>query len=603
MAKQTCEFPFAAPSVCTPSCAVAPGKSPTLVLLALLQLASGFVGRPRRSAHIRVLLAVSALLSALQPDSSLSCCGAYVAATALLAEFTDGFKVTRSRTLAVCVTSLQVFSVSLRFPDSMIGTVLRHPILLCFTLVRRLLRCLPPHSEQVGRRLADCICGAQSCTPFPPTVEHLRRHLATEQGRRWMEQCLSGGEGGQRWNGGENIVARCDVVRCSVEPLAGDTAAGCVGETARVWVNFDNDKVPLSVVVKFPPQSFLFRHKTRAVGLQAAEAGFYAALCPGARKSTAEPGSGGSARTEGHAGCSEPGCSTERALAESAESSRFVLRCPRPVAVFWDWMDDTSLLILEDMAPMRTGSQLRLVEDRLVVRRVLESYASFHADFWSDSEPRLRDQVPWLKWYGWMPTFAHPRVCPFLWRGALRAVQEDSGLRDLFCPAVCGILGKVPAILPRALEWLRARPCTVVHGDARLENMFFTDDATDFAVCDWQLVQRASPMFDVAYFVCLNAASSMLVSSEDDRELVAGYCGCLWSSAPAARSWMLHEAFLDYRVNVLLVAVMVVVSMDPSDRNLSGSGRQVEIRRTMLERVLEAMIRVDCAEICKMLEL
>jgi len=588
MPKEFHEFPFTAPSVCTPSCAVAPNTNRTLVLVAVLQLACGYVARPRRSANVGVLLAVSALFSAWRPDSGLSGYGACVAASALLAELGCGLRHGYWSRLSIGVTSVQVFSTALSLPDTLMGMALRHPVLLLFTLARFLLRRLPPHMEEFGRRSADRICGARSCPPFPRTVEHLRRYLATELGRAWVERCLSGTGAAQVWTGSEHQVGQGRVAQCRVEPLAADSAAGCVGETARVWVTRDNGTAPFSVVVKFPPASFFFRHKTRAVGLQAAEAGFYAALCPGVSQPLPQLGSSAAAAGEHTRAADSPG------------GGRLVLRCPQPLAVFWDWMDDSGLLILEDMAPLRPGNQLRLLDDRLVVRSVLQRYAWFHGRFWADTELGLRDQVPWLRWYGWMSVFAHPAVCPVLWPRALAAMQADAGLRDLFSPAVLGVLRRVPAALRRALEWLRTRPCAVVHGDARLENMFFAQDASDFGVCDWQLVQRASPMFDVAYFLCLNVDSSVLVSLDDDRELVAGYCGGLWGSAPAARSWVLQEALLDYRVNVLLVAVMVVVSMNPSDRNLCSSGRQVEIRRVMLERALEAVARVDCAGICDM---
>ncbi|MXX53368.1 MAG: phosphotransferase, partial [Dehalococcoidia bacterium] len=45
-------------------------------------------------------------------------------------------------------------------------------------------------------------------------------------------------------------------------------------------------------------------------------------------------------------------------------------------------------------------------------------------------------------------------------------------------------------------------PMTLMHGDFRLDNMFFgADDATDFAVVDWQLSGIGSGLYDVAYFL------------------------------------------------------------------------------------------------------
>lgn len=50
---------------------------------------------------------------------------------------------------------------------------------------------------------------------------------------------------------------------------------------------------------------------------------------------------------------------------------------------------------------------------------------------------------------------------------------------------------------------LSRAPVTIVHGDFRLDNMFFgtATGGLPFAVVDWQLIKRGRGVIDVAYFL------------------------------------------------------------------------------------------------------
>ena len=49
-------------------------------------------------------------------------------------------------------------------------------------------------------------------------------------------------------------------------------------------------------------------------------------------------------------------------------------------------------------------------------------------------------------------------------------------------------------------------PHTIIHGDYRLDNLFFGTDESDYelAVIDWQIASRGGAAYDVAYFIILN---------------------------------------------------------------------------------------------------
>ena len=59
-----------------------------------------------------------------------------------------------------------------------------------------------------------------------------------------------------------------------------------------------------------------------------------------------------------------------------------------------------------------------------------------------------------------------------------------------------------------------------MHGDYRLDNLFFADDGT-VAVIDWQLAMRAPGQTDLVYFCANNLTVEM--RREHDRTLVERY--------------------------------------------------------------------------------
>ena len=66
--------------------------------------------------------------------------------------------------------------------------------------------------------------------------------------------------------------------------------------------------------------------------------------------------------------------------------------------------------------------------------------------------------------------------------------------------------------IPAWIEGHQDDPVTLIHGDFRLDNLFFADDGS-VAVVDWQLAMRAPGQTDLVYF----CANNLIVS--DRREL------------------------------------------------------------------------------------
>ena len=108
---------------------------------------------------------------------------------------------------------------------------------------------------------------------------------------------------------------------------------------------------------------------------------------------------------------------------------------------------------------------------------------------------------------------------------------------------ICGLLTDRIGEISSALA---SRPQTLIHGDFRYDNMFFSQDegSIQLTLIDWQLVQRACAAYDVSYFV----ASSLNVRQrrEIENDLLAAYHEALIEHG--VRDYSLSDLLHDYRL-------------------------------------------------------
>jgi aminoglycoside phosphotransferase (APT) family kinase protein len=82
--------------------------------------------------------------------------------------------------------------------------------------------------------------------------------------------------------------------------------------------------------------------------------------------------------------------------------------------------------------------------------------------------------------------------------------------------------GSPPAVLVEALDWCRRhRPPTepgpaLLWGDARFENMVFSDDLEPLAVLDWDMTTVGAPEHDLAWFTSLDLTMHQLFGKRTD---------------------------------------------------------------------------------------
>jgi hypothetical protein len=232
--------------------------------------------------------------------------------------------------------------------------------------------------------------------------------------------------------------------------------AGFIGVIARLWLAYGGDAAgaPATIIAKFPSPDEGARTIGNLYGLFEREVHFYKDVA-------------------GRAGI-------------------YTARC---YYAAWDGAAGQSLLLLEDLALHgEIGDQLAGCSAAEAMLAITE-LAKFHAA-WSD--PAKLEAVPWLQDGVDLVRMSMTQVYPQSWQPCL----------DLFgarlSPDVCAVIPGLDSRIMRLLdEDLADVPMNIIHGDYRLDNLFFGRDGAPYrlAAVDWQSPNRAWGAYDAAYFL------------------------------------------------------------------------------------------------------
>ena len=249
------------------------------------------------------------------------------------------------------------------------------------------------------------------------------------------------------------------------------------------------------------------------------------------------------------------------------------VRSPRLLYGAWEDRGQRFVLVLEDLAHMRPGDHFAgATPDQ--ARRAIRALARLHGRYWNDvGQPLLSDafdtttpgirallQVVYLAFL--VPTLKHFGDC---FSAEMRRVAEAYG------PRVADHIAGVAASAPR----------TFIHGDYRLDNLFFGAGDDDVALIDWQVSGLACGLYDVAYF--LGASVTTEVRREIERDALREYTDIVVETARGAQGFTFDECWRLYRSHMLgrlLISIIVCGGLDVSaerTRALAESG----LRRTL----------------------
>lgn len=158
-------------------------------------------------------------------------------------------------------------------------------------------------------------------------------------------------------------------------------------------------------------------------------------------------------------------------------------------------------LVLDDLSPARAGDQLIGASDEEIASAVTTA-AQLHATWW--------DSVDLAAW-AWLPSQT-ALVAGFIERAPELYPDFAAAWSEEFSDDELKLGEKVTLHLEHLVTAIDHPPFTLVHGDYRLDNLFFSDDG-EVVVIDWQLPFRGfSGAFDFALLV-----ASSLMSEDRDR--------------------------------------------------------------------------------------
>ncbi len=225
------------------------------------------------------------------------------------------------------------------------------------------------------------------------------------------------------------------VVATGVEPIG----TGQMADSARVFLTYDRDDAgPATIVAKFPSRDPISRATALAVRNYEIETNFYRVLAP-----------------------------------------QLPIRAPRCLHVSYDADTDAFLLLLEDLAPARTGDQLAGCSVDQAAVAVAE-LPRLHAPRWGD--PALAD-LPWLH----RASEGSAAGTAELYRAVLPGFAERYASR--LDADVLALIERFALSLP-AFQRCLPEATAVVHGDYRLDNLLFgtVEGGPPVGVVDWQTV-------------------------------------------------------------------------------------------------------------------
>ncbi len=232
------------------------------------------------------------------------------------------------------------------------------------------------------------------------------------------------------------------------------------------------------------------------------------------------------------------------------------------------------VLVLEDLGRLRVTDQL-VGCSAADAATVIDAVAVHHAYWWDND--RLAS-LSWLKPFNDPPftaaiagnyEAAWPKFVELL-GSELSPAMREHGERFL-------------SLVPWFLDEITRPPHTFLHGDLRLDQLFFAVSADDPPVTavDWQLTSRGRGAYDVGYFLSQSLAVDTRRSCED--QLIERYAERL---AEHGIDYPREQLRRDYRLTTAWCFIYPVIAAGRID---VANDRQLELSRTMLNGAATAI--------------
>jgi aminoglycoside/choline kinase family phosphotransferase len=197
------------------------------------------------------------------------------------------------------------------------------------------------------------------------------------------------------------------------------------------------------------------------------------------------------------------------------------------------------VLLLEDLGDAEAYDQLDGCPPDLAEAAV-RALARHHTEFWET--PSFGKELSWLP-YGWDPPMPQgvQQGVTMAWEPFL------AGFGDHVDEDIRAIGERFPDVVEEMM-YFPGKPTTLVHGDYRLDNLFFRrhEDGPEVIAIDWQICVRTVGAYDLGYFL----SQSLTIEDRRTHEelLLDVYRSTL---AEADIDYPADELLEDYRRTVL----------------------------------------------------
>lgn len=290
------------------------------------------------------------------------------------------------------------------------------------------------------------------------------------------------------------ILGGASITEARAELVAADRGIG--GTVARIRLGYEGPApgAPASIIAKLPSAIELTRGGGRFLRLPEREVRFYREL-----------------------------------------AGRVPTRTPACYYAAIDEDGDAFVLLIEDLGALPPGDDVQGTT-RERAERVVDAIAAQHAAWW---------RSPDLDGLDWMPAVdEHARMWQRMFATAWREHRDELGE---LVPAELAPLGEaMTRRLGAAVSRLGELPRTLLHGDLRLDNLFFLDDPADGVVAvDWSNASRGPGPYDLAYFMCV--AFDPAERREHEQVLLRRYVDAL--AAAGVEGVTFEECFDVYRLS------------------------------------------------------
>ncbi len=250
-----------------------------------------------------------------------------------------------------------------------------------------------------------------------------------------------------------------------------------------------------------------------------------------------------------------------------------------PIVYRADIEGNNFVLLMEHLTDYTLGDQVKgcTLEE---TQGGIAWLARHHASLWGQTEDPAFAFLPEVS-----PSYSSDGLaqgCAFGW----------GPMTELFAHAVPERIGALKdrylAVLPKLFDWMATPPLTVVHGDFRMDNLFFgsTPGQEPLIAVDWQGSLRGRASQDIAYF--LSGSVPVEIRRQHERALINQWHAGL--VAGGVTGYGADDAWEDYRkatLYVWVIAVVIAGTLDPANER----GRQWIT--VMLERSITAIDDLD----------